>query len=316
MRRLTLLVFAFIYILNLSSRTASACNSCGCALSRIGTETKKSSEDKSWFADFTFEQQNWDEIPAQEAHELHDDGHHVHDKTHEEFYHFGVGSHPTEKITVFLEIPYVVREQINIHSHEALGEKEQSDGFGDLKLTGIYRLFSQDNSFLGPVTGVKFPTGETGEKTDDGETFEPELQPGSGSFDYIAGAAFRYDIQRFSIRGNSLYIFRTEGDHDFIFGDLWTSYVFINYLVTPESQRLKVRPGVDFNFQIESKQGEAGEEIEDSGGTTLFIGPALMVDINNHISIVGNILFPAYQDLGGLHQELDYLWNVGLKISW
>ena len=71
-----------------------------------------------------------------------------------------------------------------------------------------------------------------------------------------------------------------------------------------------------FASQSSRLQGEAGEEIEDSGGTTLFIGPALMVDINNHISIVGNILFPAYQDLGGLHQELDYLWNVGLKISW
>jgi hypothetical protein len=316
MRRFFLCIFTFIYLFVLSPNRILACDSCGCALSRIGTETKKASESSLWFVDFTFEQQNWDEIPAQEAHELHHDGHHVHDKTHEEFYHFGIGSHPTERITVFLEIPYIIREQIKIHEHETLGQKEQSDGFGDLKLTGIYRLFSHDNSFLGPVAGVKFPTGETGEKTDDGETFEPELQPGSGSFDYIAGAAFRYDMERFSIRGNSLYIFRTEGDQDFEFGDLWTSYVFANYLVNPGNSKFKIRPGIDFNLQVETKQEDAGEDIEDSGGTTLLIGPALMVDMNEHVSFVGNILFPAYQDLGGLHQELEYIWNIGLRLCW
>lgn len=315
MRRFILLS-VFIFILSINCKMAAACESCGCALSRICTETRKAAEFNPWVVDFTFEQQNWDEIPAEEAHELHHDGRHVHDKTHEEFYHFGIGSHPTKRITVFLEIPYVVREQINVHSHEELGQKEQSDGFGDLKLTGVYRLISHDKSFLGPVAGVKFPTGQTNEKAEDGEEFEPELQPGSGSFDYIAGAAFRYDIACFCIRGNSLYTLKTEGDHDFEFGDLWTSYIFVNYLVNPNSPRFKIRPGIDFNFQIERKQEESGEEIEDSGGTTLFIGPSLMLDINENVSFVGNILFPAYENLGGLHQELDYIWNLGLRISW
>ncbi len=311
-----LFAFVWVYLFITHLNSVQACNSCGCSLSRIGTETRNPIESNPWLVDFSFEYQNWDEISAAQAHELHESGHHIHDKTHEEFYHFGIGYHPTERFTAFLEIPFVVREQINIHSHEALGEKEQSDGLGDLQLTGIYRLFSYKNSFLGPVAGIKFPTGETSEKASDGDEFEPEMQPGSGSFDYIVGATFRYDIERFSIRGNSLYTLRTEGDHNFEFGDLFTCYVFINYLINPGCQPFKIRPGIDFNLQVENKQKEEGEEIEDSGGTTLFIGPALMIDVTDHVSLLGNVLLAVYQDMGGLHQERDFIINLGVKISW
>ncbi len=315
-RKFFLFAFVLVYLFIIQLNSVQACNSCGCALSRIGTETKSPIESNPWLINFSFEHQNWDEIPAAQAHELHHDGHHIHDKTYEEFYHLGIGSHPTERFTAFLEIPFVVREQINIHSDEALGEKEKSEGIGDLQLTGIYRFLSQENSFLGPVIGIKFPTGQTSEKASDGDEFELEMQPGSGSFDYIVGAAFRYDIERFSIRGNSLYTFRTEGDHDFEFGDLFTSYIFMNYLINPGCHPFKIRPGIDLNLQVENKQEEAGEEIEDSGSTTLFIGPALMLDVTDHVSLLGNVLFPAYQDMGGVHQERDFIINLGVKISW
>jgi hypothetical protein len=266
--------------------------------------------------DFTFEQQNWDEIPANKAHELHHEGHHVHDKTEEEFYHFGAGSHLNDRTTLFLQIPYVVRGSLEIHEHETLGQEEHSEGLGDLKFTGIYRFLKENENFLGAVAGVKFPTGETEEKNSHGELFEPELQPGTGSFDTIVGAAFGYEFGPFSIRGNSLYIFKTEGDQDFEFGDLFTSYIFVNYLLNPHSERLKIKPGVDMNLQIEDKQEEVGVEFDDSGGTTLFMGPALTVEINDHVKLLGNVLLPVYQNLGGRHQEVDFIWNLGIRILW
>ena len=76
-----------------------ACDSGLCTLlGRRDTVANDAKELKRIFFDFMFEQQNWDEIPIDDAHELHRQGHHVHDKTHEEFYHFqaGVNPHPPQ----------------------------------------------------------------------------------------------------------------------------------------------------------------------------------------------------------------------------
>lgn len=313
--KIFLLLF-FIVSFPMKGTDLFACDTCGCTLARVGSETHKPETLHRWFVDFTFEQQNWDEIPPDQAHELHHEGHHVHDKTTEEFYHFGTGTHPNERMTVFAQIPYVVRGSLEIHEHETLGQKEHAEGLGDLKLTGIYRFLKENENFLGIVAGVKFPTGETEETNSHGELFEPEFQPGSGSFDYIVGVAFGYEWSLISFRGNGLYFFKTEGDQDFEFGDLFTSYIFIHYLLNSQSERLKVRPGIDMNFQIEEKQEEEGIEIDDSGGTTLFIGPALTVEVNDHIKLLGNVLFPAYQNLGGRHQEVDFIWNLSLRLLW
>lgn len=295
---------------------AAACDSCGCSLSRVGTEHQESLRDGRWFVDFAFEQVHWDKIPAETAHELHEQGHHIHDRTHEEFYFFGAGRHAAKRLTVFLQIPYVVRQSLQIHDHETLGAVEKSEGWGDLKLSGIYRLIRKEENFAGLVAGVKFPTGETDEKNAMGELFEPELQPGSGSFDASAGATFRYDAGRASLRGNALYVFKTEGDLDFEFGDLFTSYLFVEYWVNPESKSLRLKPGVDLNLQVEDRQQQDGREIEDSGGTSVLVGPALNGELNDRFTFFANVLFPVHQDLGGFHQEIDWFWNLSLRFYW
>ena len=54
----------------------------------------------------------------------------------------------------------------------------------------------------------------------------------------------------------------------------------------------------------EDKQIDRGEKVTDSGGTTLFLGPALTVKANDNVSVFGNVLFPVHQNLGGVHQEI------------
>lgn len=313
MQRITALFSAaslFLFILILSNQ-AWACDLCACTLSRSGC----SEGEKPWFFDFTFEQQNWDTMDARDAHQLHHQGHHVHNKTHEEFYHFTLGANPWDRVSIFAEIPYVVRESVEIHSHRRLGAKQISEGFGDLNLNGVWRFWQEEKGHVGMLGGVKFATGSTTEKDPDGARYEPELQPGSGSTDATVGGVFRYDLRPITLRGSAVYIFKTEGDQEFEYGDLFSTYLFIEYSLN-WGQAFETRIGVDMNLQIEEKQIDHGMEMEDSGGTTFLIGPALTIMANDHVAIFGNFMLPAYQNLGGVHQELDFTWSAGAKIAW
>ena len=313
LRKLSFSIFLLLF--SLFSGNVWACDSCGCTLARVGSEGKFSEYAQPFFFDFTFEGQIWQKRDAAAAHRLHHQGHDAHAKTHEEFYHFGLGANITDRISLLAELPYVVRHALEVDDHEHLGERQRSEGFGDLSLTGIFKLLKGENDFIGPVAGIKFPTGRTSEKNKQSEKFEPELQPGSGSFDTTLGAAYQYQLSRIVFHGNVLYAIRTKGAQEFRYGNLFSSYNYADFLMNPKSKYFQSKVGIVSVYQIESHQQSHGEKAVDSGGVTLLLGPEISVQGNDHVSIFGNFLFPAYQNLGGVHQEIQYVWNGGVKIS-
>ncbi len=312
-----------------------ACDSCFCSvIGRRDIPAGDSKEHKRAAFGFLFEQQNWDELPVQEAHELHENGHHVHNKTHEEYSHFQASANPHKRVSILADIPYVVRTSIEVEEHPRLGQKQTSEGWGDLTLVGIWRFIENANGYLGVTGGVKFPTGETGntkpgrdivaahaeeegeELEPDWEKYEIELQPGSGSYDFPVGGLFRYVSGFWTFRGNAVYTIKRKGARQFEFGNAFTTSFAADYLLNPESRLARTSLGVDVNFQHEDKQKDHNATVQDSGGDILFVGPSLIIDLNDNSQIYGNLLFPIYQDMGGVHQELDYTWTAGAKIAW
>ena len=315
--RKTLFSVIFLALFCFIEGLVFACETC--SIPRLGREdgvTIKEGRDKRWFVKYVFEQHNWKEKPAAEANNLHEAGHHFHDKTTEEFYHFTLGNHPSDNFTLLLEMPYVVRHSLEIEDMDRLGQKEESDGFGDLSLIGDYRFFKASDMSLSAVTGIKLPSGYTKEKNSAGERFEPELQPGTGSIDYLFGGIYRQEADRLSLVANAIYALKSEGSQHFKFGDFISTSLFVDYLFNPQSKIFKTKIGLDANFQYEQRQYNRGTKVADSGGTTLFLGPSLETKANGNISGFGSFLFPVYQNLGGVHQELDYAVNAGLKVDW
>lgn len=309
-------LFISLSIFFAGPKEALACESC--LVPRIGRmeSSEHISELKKWFFDLTLEQQNWNTSTAREAHDLHHDGHHVHNKTHEEFYHFTLGANPIERVTLYAEMPLVVKGSIEVDSHQNLGKKEESKGLGDAHLIGTYRFYEKDETFLGAVLGVKLPSGETKRTNSRNEFFEMELQPGSGSYDFPIGATYQWMVNPFVLRGNVMYVFKNKGARQFEYGDLFSTSVFVDFIVGPKNENEETKIGMDINFQHEERQEENGQEIADSGGDTLLIGPALSVRRGKYFTWYTNILFPVYQNLGGVHQELDYVWHLGAKANW
>lgn len=321
MRRFILYFLIAIAFL-LQAKSVFACDSCGCSLARINSEGKLNQTEKSIFFDFSFEQQVWHKRDLQLARDLGAEGHDTHDKTTEEFYHLGLGANFLERFSVLAELPYIVRHDLNVEQLDPdpdavdhLGERRTSRGFGDLSLTGIFKLLKKDNNFIGPLAGIKFPTGVTNNKTAQGDKFEPEMQPGSGSFDPSLGTAFAYQVWRIAVHGNAIYTIRTTGAQDFRYGNLFSTYVFVDYLLNPASKFFQSKVGIDASLQNEQKQTSRDGRVADSGGTTLLLGPEFSIRGNNYVSIFGNFLFPAIQNLGGVHQHLQFVWNAGIKIS-
>lgn len=302
-------VLVIIFLSVAGSHQAAACESC--SISSVGKHQSLTNAAGPWRAGFVFEEQNWDELPAREAHQLHHRGHHFHDKTHEEFIHLMLERDLTDRLSLSADLPYVVRGSIEIDDHDRLGEKETSEGLGDTNFLGTYELLIQEKGYFGAVAGVKLPTGSTSAENSQDVLFESELQPGTGSWDFPLGVSFECRLDGFTLRGNAVYVIKTEGRRDFEAGDLFSTSLFVD---TPLSSSWSA--GVDFNFQHEEKQREDGVRIADSGGVTMLLGPSLRFTPNPRSEIFGAILLPVYQNLGGVHQELDFIWTVGAKVSW
>jgi len=94
-------------------------------------------------AGFAFDYFRYNSIPAQNAHELHDEGRDIHGKNHEEFYNLHLGYGLLEDLDLYLIAPVVSKTSIQIEDHDNLGRGERSTGFGDIRLLGKYRFWKE-----------------------------------------------------------------------------------------------------------------------------------------------------------------------------
>ena len=307
----------FFFIVGFSG-AVWACDSCGITrVGRDGSQGSTSTQEGPWFAQYMYENQNWHEKEAAEAHALHHQGHDVHDKTTEEFHHLTIGNRINERLTLTAQIPYVMRHSLEVDSHAILGSKQTSQGLGDLQLLGDWRVRQDERSSLSAIAGVKFPTGGVKEKNSVGTRFEQELQPGSGSYDYLLGGAYREQAtERISWVANAVYVFKSEGAQDYHFGDLLSTSVVADYLINPDSRLLQTKLGLDANIQYEQKHKDAGETIKDSGGFFLFLGPTVTVEPCKNFGLTGTFMLPVVQDVGGIHQTQDFTWTLTAKVGW
>lgn len=294
-----------------------ACDSC--SITRIGRaqgQKALSGRDGGWFTQYLYEHQNWHEKEAGEAHRLHHQGHHIHAKVYEEFHHVTIGRRFNDRLTLSVEVPYVIRHSLEVHDHAILGTRQKSQGLGDLQFLGDWRLFKDESSSLSAIAGARFPTGSVKETNSIGDRFEQELQPGSGSYDHIAGGAYRKTAGRSNWVANMAYVFKNEGAQDYRYGDLFSTSVVADYLINPQSQNIKTRLGLDVNFQYEQKHKDAGDTVKDSGGSHLFLGPTLSVEPKENFGIHAAFMLPVMQDPGGVHQTYDHIWTLGAKLDW
>jgi hypothetical protein len=276
---------------------------------------------------------------------------HVHSLASLESPMVGLSYGVTDRLMVSLQLPYVIRIGIREGEHEHEDEHEHegehdghdheaampeiidrgtSEGIGDLAILGQYRFLGQSS---GPqaalLFGVKTPTGATGERDDEGEVFETEFQPGSGSWDPLAGLALSQGMGRWSFDANLLYAIATEGAQQTDLGDRFhyngaISYRLIgagNAVETLHEHRhgaehhhtghqadgggFSVDTTLELNGEWQAKETISGETDPNSGGNVIYLSPGLRLTSNAWSGFV-SVGIPIVNDLNGEQSESEY----------
>ena len=207
------------------------------------------------------------------------------------------------------------------HSRNTLSENQNSYGIGDLSLLTQYNLISNELHNVNISSGVKFPVGLTSHKGPSQIFLSPDMQSGSGSFDYLVRAS--YSKSDFIIPFMSSLVslvYRKNGTNEsfgssdgfagrrFAFGDELVSVFGLRYLKTFEAGFFI--PDLSLKIRWSKSNIEQGVDSPNSGGkwVSIPLGFSFVPDETKSIRVYTEI--PVYQDLEGLQITTDFLIGV------
>jgi hypothetical protein len=201
-------------------------------------------------------------------------------------------------------------------------------GIGDVSLLGTlvaYRKMSQRQALTWSLlAGIKFPTGSTDRlKEEFAEVEEPigpasgvhghDLALGSGSFDGLVGSSFYGRWGRAFGTAIVQYFIRGSGDFDYRFAnDLTWSGGPGYYVLLKDEFSLGLQAVVSGEDKgLDKFRGKAAE---DTGITSVFLGPQLMWTWGSNLSGQLGVDFPVRRDNTALQIVPDY--RVRVAFTW
>lgn len=114
---------------------------------------------------------------------------------------FGFMYAPTDWVTLMAMLPLV---ELSMDHLTRMGDEftTENDGIGDLRLTGLLRLWENEHHHVHANLGMSFPTGTIRAKdatpADPNTTLPFPMQIGSGTFDLLPGITYVGHTDRFS----------------------------------------------------------------------------------------------------------------------
>ncbi len=218
-----------------------------------------------------------------------------------------------------LTLPVIVRSFQRIH--DGIVETGTSSGLGDLSLIGRflpYQKYTEHFSFNAHILGgIKFPTGSTsrlGEELDEGaeDPSAPksgihghDLALGSGSFDGTVGANIYTRWRRFLTSADLQYSIRSTGSIDYRFAnDLHWQVSLGGYLWLRHAATLALQARLSGEHKGLDTLG--GVQAEDTGITSVAMGPELQFTWGRHLSANLGADIPIVIDNSALQAVPDY----------
>lgn len=224
----------------------------------------------------------------------------------------------TGDLTLFGMLPY-------LHKQADLTQGGQrmslgSSNFGDLTVLGRYTVFQRNapgRSFrVAPFVGIKMPTGND-DATSAGNRLPMPLQPGSGSWDPLAGVVVTYQTLENEFDVSASYR-RNNPANGFKFGDMAELDASWQYRLWPRSLRAGV-PGflyavLETNLIHDGRNRIGSATDANSGGTTLFVAPGLQY-VTRRWVLEGALQLPVVQNLNGAAVKTRYGITLGFRLN-
>lgn len=190
-----------------------------------------------------------------------------------------------------------------------LGRRETSKGFGDLVFDVKWRFKKlADKGFpvdLAVFASLKPPSGNTQKRNPDGERYEAEDQPGTGSWNGTLGlaASKTWDGGTWGASGSVAHTFKGEGTQQFKEGDSTAIALSGSRRLTSAKTSYRVYASLGVQGLIEQKAREDGNKSPDHGGQTLFAVPGISAQPIKRLTLSVNATVPVYQEENGFHQK-------------
>lgn len=296
----------------ISTNNASACGTCGCNMSNYNPELLMRS---GYHSVGLFTQARW------YSGSLHNHGNS--DATDEynnyselrSLYELRGTWYPIAKLSVTASLPFS-------YNHLALesDKLEQHIGLGDAMLILQYQILREGKLLaakgyeqrLLAGAGVKFPTGRFNKVGYDGE-LNPQLQNGSGSFDFLFIAGYFIKLRKFALSTDMNYKLNTTNKNGYKFANGFNANFKGMYI--HNWKKVSLAPSIGGRFETSSYSTQNGElDNLITGGDVCFITVGTELYYKN-FSVGITYLQPVYQGLLGEQFETNAGFQAGLKYS-
>lgn len=210
-------------------------------------------------------------------------------------------------------------------TRKTISANENSVGIGDLLFVSQYRFFHKYNYAIMFSAGLKLPSGKRNHRSESSIFLSPDMQSGSGSFDWVARInlikehlflPFLTSAVEVSYRNNGINpTFGKTANFNgrqFGFGDEWVSMVSFNYQwITNKGIFI---PDLSLRYRRSSQNIEQNVQAPNSGGNwwSLPFGISFQPDQEKSIRLYTEL--PLFQNLNGL--QITTSFTVGLQIKY
>lgn len=251
---------------------------------------------------------------------------------------FGGMFAPTDWLTLMAMGHYMTKDMSHITFMGPAGTtrlgtfETETSGWGDTKLSGLFRVYEDDTHHIHLTGGVSLPTGSIDEEdtilTPMNMTPRVRLpyamQLGTGTYDLLPGITYSGKDGRFGWGAQySSEIRLGDNDEDYTFGDKHALTGWVSYLWAPEvSTSLRVTgeteqdiDGIDSNIvlpvQTADPDNYGGERVEIGLGANFVATSGFL---KGH-RFEAEVVLPVHQDLNGPQMERDYAFTIGWSKS-
>ncbi|MDZ7879815.1 MAG: hypothetical protein U5L45_19205 [Saprospiraceae bacterium] len=204
--------------------------------------------------------------------------------------------YPSPRWQVFGFLPY------NVFEKNELGKNLKTNGLGDISLIANYAVLNTGDSLFHRFRhtlmvggGAKMPTGKHSFKDADGSALNPNMQTGTGSWDFIASANYTLRFQKQGIFTDFNARLNTKNTEGYRFGHrLSTTVKYFYWFELPEGVLM---PSIGAYNEWTGKDSDRGKNVGDNSGSATF-GSVGLDFYYKKVAVSGLFQTPIHQNIG------------------
>jgi len=238
---------------------------------------------------------------------------------------------PTDFLTLMTSIPYV-KKSMNHLTRSGVRFNTESEGLGDIKITGLIKVYDGHDQRIHLNAGLSLPTGSINKKADTpagpNQQLPYPMQLGSGTVDLLPGITYLGQQRLFSWGAQVSGTVRLgTNDRNYTLGDrldatAWGAWDWFDWVSTSArfdwqswgnidgadpALNPDMVPTADPNLQ-------GGDRLDLLFGMNFYVPEGPILIKGQRLAV--EFGFPIYQDLDGPQLETDWVLWLGWQYAW